>query len=146
MTFMLERDADHWWEMTKRILTNDNGNGEAITWEIFLDAFYAKYFSVIVRFRKEVEFHRLIQGNKSVPNYEAKFAELSRYAPHVVIDEPTRARKFLDGLRPSVKSKLASFMLTQYADVVNRAIIIEQSDEDYRKIHEYRKRSRPQDN
>lgn len=111
-TFMLEGEADYWWDMTKRILKNDNGSGEFITWEMFLEAFYGKYFLVTVRFRNEAEFHRLIQGNEIVANYEAKFTELSRFFPHAVVDEPTRARKFLDGLKLSIKSKLAPFMLT----------------------------------
>lgn len=135
-TFMLEGAM-------KRIMSNGNRNGELVTWEIFLDAFYAKYFPVAVRFRKVAEFHRLIQGNDNVANYEARFTKLSRFALHAVVDEPTRARKFLDELKPSIKSKHASFILTQYADVVNRALIIEQSDEDYRKTQEWRKGSRP---
>lgn len=134
-TFMLEGEVDHQWDMTKRILKNDDGDGdgEFITWEMFLATFYEKYFPVSVRFRKEAEFHRLIQGNKRVANYEAKFIELSRFAPHAVVDEPTRTRKFLDDLRPNIKSKLALFMLTQYAAMVNRALIIEQSYEDFSK-------------
>ena len=33
-----------------------------------------------------------------VLKYEARFAELSRYAPHIVIDERRKVKKFVMGL------------------------------------------------
>ena len=50
---------------------------EILTWTVFLDAFYEKYFPESVWDEKEVEFMELIQGNKTVLRYEAKFTELS---------------------------------------------------------------------
>ena len=48
---------------------------EILTWTVFLDAFYEKYFPESVRDEKEVEFMELIQGSKTVLQYEAKFTD-----------------------------------------------------------------------
>ncbi|RVW97780.1 Transposon Ty3-I Gag-Pol polyprotein [Vitis vinifera] len=46
--FMLDKEADHWWRMTRRIL-EDQG---PITWRQFREAFYKKYFPDSVRRQK----------------------------------------------------------------------------------------------
>lgn len=57
-TFMLEGEANHQWEMTKRILgKNEEG---FVSWEAFLEVSYEKYFHVSVHHQKEVKFHRLV--------------------------------------------------------------------------------------
>ena len=38
--FMLEKEVDHWWRMTRRLLEAQ----EPITWRRSRDAFYVKYF------------------------------------------------------------------------------------------------------
>ena len=54
---MLDKKADHWWCMAKRIL-EDQG---PITWRQFREAFYKKYFLDSVRRQKVGEFVRLEQ-------------------------------------------------------------------------------------
>ena len=63
--------------MTKRLLENQ----ETITWRQFRKDFYKKYFPDNVRQQKVGEFVRLEQGGMIVAHYEAKFTELSRFAP-----------------------------------------------------------------
>ena len=46
--FMLDKEADHWWLMTKRLL-EDQG---PIVWRQFKEAFYKKYFPDSVRRQK----------------------------------------------------------------------------------------------
>ena len=45
----------------------------------------------------------------TVLEYEVRFAELSRYAPHIVIDERRKVKKFVMGLRPSLRTRLVAF-------------------------------------
>ena len=71
---MLKGEVEHWWRSTKKTLPLEKD--QILTSTIFLDAFYEKYFLEIVRDEKEVEFMELIQGNKTVVQYEAKFTEL----------------------------------------------------------------------
>ena len=55
-----------------------------------------------------MEFMELIQGNKTVLQYEAKFTELARFAPHIVSDDVWKAKKFQRSLRPSIKTRMAA--------------------------------------
>lgn len=75
--------------------------------------------------------------------YEAKFTKLAHFAPHIVVDESTRARKFLHGLRPGIRIRLAHLLLTQYSNIVNRALVVEQDSEDFKESQESKKRHRP---
>lgn len=78
----------------------------------FVEAFYEKHFPKSVLHQKEVEFLALDQESMSMAAYEAKFKKLARFSPHIVIDEPARACKFLQGLRLGIRTRLAPFLLT----------------------------------
>ena len=51
-----------------------------ITWNMFKDAFYQKYFPASVWNAKELKFMKLRQGNSSVSEYIAKFEELCKFS------------------------------------------------------------------
>ena len=53
--FMLDKKADHWWRMTKRLLEGQ----WPIIWSQFREAFYKKNFPDNVRRQKVGEFVRL---------------------------------------------------------------------------------------
>ncbi|RVX13137.1 hypothetical protein CK203_018085 [Vitis vinifera] len=55
-TFMLDKEADHWWCMTKRLLEYQR----SIVWSQFKEAFYKKYFLDSVLTTKEVVDRALI--------------------------------------------------------------------------------------
>ena len=56
-----------------------------------------------------MEFMELIQGNKTVLQYEAKFTKLAQFAPHIVSNDVRKAKKFQRGLRPSTRTRMAAF-------------------------------------
>ena len=87
---MLDKEADHWWLITKRLL-EDQG---LIIWRQFREAFYKKYFLDSVRRQKVGEFVRLELRDLTVAQYEAKFTELSRFAPQLIDTEEEKALKF----------------------------------------------------
>ena len=70
----------------------------------------------------------------TVAEYEASFTNLSEYAPHLVATDEMRARRFEDGLRYEIKRAIRPLVLPTYAEVLDRAIIVEQ-DETERKIY-----------
>eukprot|EP00261_Vitis_vinifera_P031887 XP_019073130.1 PREDICTED: uncharacterized protein LOC109121891 [Vitis vinifera] len=109
--FMLDKEADHWWRMTRRLL-EDQG---PITWRQFREAFYKKYFPDSVRRQKVGEFIHLEQGDMTVAQYEAKFTELSRFSPQLIATEEEK--------------------LGVYSEVVDRALITEKDNEE---LHQYR--------
>ena len=76
-TFMLDKEADHWWLITKSLL-EDQG---PVLWRRFREAFYKKYFPDSVRQQKMGEFIHLEQRDLTVAQYEAKFTELSHFSP-----------------------------------------------------------------
>ena len=59
VAFMLDKEVNHWWHMTKRLL-EDQG---PIVWSQFREAFYKKYFHDSVQQQKVGEFVRLEHGN-----------------------------------------------------------------------------------
>ena len=55
-TYMLEADVEFWWTGARRLL---EGSQTEITWDVFKDAFYQKYFPASVCNTKELEFMHL---------------------------------------------------------------------------------------
>ncbi|XP_028095152.1 uncharacterized protein LOC114295156 [Camellia sinensis] len=90
-TFTLEDEARRWW-----MLIQDDS--KSIDWTRFIELFYDKYYPQCVHDRNVSEFGELKQGNMSVAEYEAKFTELARFAPHMVGTDYKKVRKFEDGL------------------------------------------------
>ncbi|GFS30371.1 hypothetical protein Acr_00g0011520 [Actinidia rufa] len=62
---------------------------------------------------------------KNIADYEAAFTNLVEYAPHFVVTDEMRARRFEDGLRYEIKRVIRPLVLPIYADVLDRAIIVE---------------------
>lgn len=118
----LEGQAYHWWESVFC-----TPNAEISTWVEFEKIFLDKYFPCTLRHQKSKEFSTLLQMAMSVGVYQAKFEELMRFAPELVPDDFAKARRFEDGLRPSIREKVVILKLQRYADVVDRALIAERS-------------------
>ncbi|KAL3717276.1 hypothetical protein ACJRO7_008796 [Eucalyptus globulus] len=74
---------------------------------------------------KMVEFQRLRQGTMTVDQYEAKFTELSRYAPELVENLVNRVKRFRDGLKPELRSSLILLNLRNYNDLYKWVQMIE---------------------
>lgn len=125
--YQLQGSAYDWWLMEKRKneTATTEGDPEPYTWAKFKKALEDKYFPRTVRLQKERDFIRLEQGGKTVTEYEAEFAKLSKYAPTLVADESSRARRLEEGLRPEIRNSVASFELQTYEAVLNKALVIE---------------------
>ncbi|KAL5553941.1 hypothetical protein UlMin_041342 [Ulmus minor] len=124
VAYMLQEDAYDWWQMVKCQHENDT---EAFTWEMFKNEFFNQYFPKSVRREKVREFSRLEQGNKTIAEYEASFARLAKFAPDLVATEESRARRFEEGLRASIKQAVTPFKIITYSGVVNKALLVERA-------------------
>ncbi|MQM18575.1 hypothetical protein Taro_051570, partial [Colocasia esculenta] len=102
----LER-ADVWWASLLRTQFEDRAID--VAWDEFMRLFRAKFVPEHIQDRMEQEFLSLTQGPMTVLEYEARFAELSKYAPHIVTDERRKAKKFVMGLKPSLRTRLVAF-------------------------------------
>ncbi|XP_028064594.1 uncharacterized protein LOC114267729 [Camellia sinensis] len=71
------------------------------------------------------EFQELKQGIMSVAEYEAKFTELARFAPHMVDTDYKKARKFESGLDLDILDRVRVLNLSMYVNVLDRALMEE---------------------
>ena len=85
------------------------------------------------------EFVRLERRDLTVTQYEAKFTELSCFAPLLIAIEEEKAFKFQDLLKPYLKNKISILKLGVYLEVVDRALIAEKDNEE---LHQYREQQR----
>ncbi|PKA53825.1 hypothetical protein AXF42_Ash011304 [Apostasia shenzhenica] len=57
--------------------------------------------------------------------YEAKFAALSRYAPHLMSAEEDKCDLFLHGLHNNIRTLVIPQQLKSYSALVKTAILVE---------------------
>ncbi|XP_028096473.1 uncharacterized protein LOC114296377 [Camellia sinensis] len=114
--FTLEDEARRWWMLTRTV-------HQGLTWDRFLELFYDKYFPQSMRDKKVTKFETLRQGNKTVVEYEAQFAELARFVPYMVDMNYKKAQKFEGGLRNTILDPVNMLKLPTYVDVLKRAVI-----------------------
>ncbi|MQM17193.1 hypothetical protein Taro_050163 [Colocasia esculenta] len=50
-----------------------------------------------------------LQAQLEAQGTTARFSELSKYAPHIVTDEHRKTKKFMMGLKPSLRTRLVAF-------------------------------------
>ena len=74
---------------------------------------------------KEDEFRELTQDGRSVSEYVHKFTELARYTPDDVSTEGKKMARFLKGLRPELKTILASQDFLSFSRLSNKAMQVE---------------------
>jgi hypothetical protein len=80
VVFQLKGSALLWWKM---LLPQLNMVVEDVSWELFEEWFRERYLSEEFIEHQLNEFNALRQGGRMVPEYEAHFMELLRYAPHL---------------------------------------------------------------
>ncbi|MQL70069.1 hypothetical protein Taro_002366 [Colocasia esculenta] len=106
-TYMLQERADVWWASLLRTRFEDGAID--VAWDGFVRLFRAKFVPEHIQDRMEQEFLSLTQGSMTMLEYEARFSELSKYAPHIVTDERRKKKKFVMGLKPSLRTRLVAF-------------------------------------
>ena len=134
-TFMLEGEGvNRWWDYEQRMLHEAEGK---VTWEAFSKAFYERYFPDSIRDQLESKFLKLIQGSKTVTEYEMKFSELVHYAPHIAEDESNKCRRFFEGLRKDIRSQIIPSMLRDFNVLIEQAKLVETNcDHTHNKVRE----------
>ena len=114
-----------------------------IPWTRFNELFLEKYFPVFMQNQMELKFLDLKQGNMSVGEYETKFTELARFVPEQVDTDKKKAKRFEQGLKPWIKSRVIMFELSTYTGIVQKALIIE-SDSDWSNRDRENKKRKPE--
>ncbi|XP_012477652.1 uncharacterized protein LOC105793274 [Gossypium raimondii] len=113
--------AKYYLEATERIMDDLNCTSEQMLkgavsllqneayqwWLTVREAFQGKYDGASYVDARRKEFLSLIQGNKTVAEYEAEFLRLSCYAHGIVATEYERFVRFEDGLRDELQVLIA---------------------------------------
>ncbi|XP_028053198.1 uncharacterized protein LOC114257618 [Camellia sinensis] len=68
--------------------------------------------------------NKLKQGRWSVAEYEAKFTELARFAPHMVDTDYKKAQKFEGGLELDMYDRVGVLKLPTYVEVHDRSLMV----------------------
>jgi hypothetical protein len=114
-----------WWDTFSAAVGN-------ATWAEFDAAFREHHVPTGIVQLKEEEFRELTQGGRTVSEYIHKFTELARYAPEDVNTEVKKMARFLKGLRPELKTILASQDFHSFSHLSNKAIQVERAREEER--------------
>ncbi|XP_058207681.1 uncharacterized protein LOC131320822 [Rhododendron vialii] len=131
-TFMFTDEAYRWWLTIKESEPN-------MKWDRFKEVFNTMYFPPSVKEQMIAEFLNLQQGNMTVTEYAAKFTRLSRFATYVVDTEDRKARKFEGGLKDDFKTKVKLLKLPTYAEVLDRALILESDEKELAKRRDHKR-------
>ncbi|KAL5553903.1 hypothetical protein UlMin_041305 [Ulmus minor] len=121
-SFMLKKDARHWWATVK--VTRDVTE---MTWADFVREFNQKYYNSAILRAQQDEFMNLKQGNMTVIEAVNKFEQLSRVCPHMLRTEEDRLKRMMDMFKPDIALAIESGGIppTTVARCVERAVRIE---------------------
>ncbi|XP_073298320.1 uncharacterized protein [Primulina huaijiensis] len=113
-------DARLWWESASVSV-----NLQTLSWNVFKEVFYSKYFTEEVRSRLTREFMALSQGDSSVAEFVRKFGRGCHFVPLIANDAREKLRHFIDGLQPILRRDVRVACPTTYAVAVSRALAAE---------------------
>jgi hypothetical protein len=82
--FQLRDSALNWWGNLERQL---HLTPDMVSWELFEERFRRKYLPAYYEEQQVGAFHALIQGNKTVEEYEIRFMELVKYVSYMDNDQ-----------------------------------------------------------
>ena len=96
----------------------------------------SKFFPASARYAKAQEFLGLRQGSMIVLEYVAKFTELASFGDDYVATDMTKVKKFEDGMKLSIRGKIAGLLLKDMDSMVNTTMAIEREIDDSRSIRD----------
>lgn len=122
----LEGDAHNWW-----IAVEKRAN-KVHTFAEFEAEFNRKYFPSEAWDKLETKFLDLVQGDRTVREYEEEFNRLRRYVGGELVDEEVQVRRFLRGLRVELRTHCSVRTFGSVSELVERAAMVESSlDEEH---------------
>ncbi|KAG5528120.1 hypothetical protein RHGRI_028901 [Rhododendron griersonianum] len=85
------------------------------------------------------DFLNLQQDNRTVTEYAVRFTRLSRFATYIVDTEDKKARKFEGELKDDFKTQVKLLKLPTYAEVLDRALILESDEKEFAKRRDHKR-------
>ncbi|XP_052486293.1 uncharacterized protein LOC105765935 [Gossypium raimondii] len=99
---LLLDEAYQWW-----LSVEEDSEPDRLNWGFFKTTFHGKYVGESYVNARRREFMNLMQGDRSLAEYEAEFLRLSRYAQGMVASEYEKCVRFEDGLRDKLRVLIA---------------------------------------
>ncbi|KAG6411731.1 hypothetical protein SASPL_129815 [Salvia splendens] len=120
-TALLKEEAHRWWASVARATLPD-----MVTWDFFLSKFRECYVGEQYIEDRRQEFLQLVQGRRTVQEYEIEFRRLSRYAPEINYSDVDMCRKFRRGLRSIIQAGLVGLETSDLTKLSHAARTLEQ--------------------
>ncbi|KAK1696946.1 hypothetical protein QYE76_013643 [Lolium multiflorum] len=111
--------------------------GKVFTWEEFTRKFRESNVPESIVELKRREFESLEQKDKAILTYVREFSKLSRYAVEQVNTEDKKKKGFLRGLSPQFKVQLRMMRATEFQELVDAAITLE---DDFKQLQEEKRK------
>ncbi|KAF3600075.1 hypothetical protein F2Q69_00035780 [Brassica cretica] len=120
VVYYLDKDATEWWESRERQV------GHLVTtWAAFKNEFKRKYFIPESKRRLQRQFANLVQGDKTVREYESEFMRLRRHVLRGKDDEETMISNFIFGLKPELENRIAVGNYESLIELVEKDVNVE---------------------
>ncbi|XP_051221488.1 uncharacterized protein [Lolium perenne] len=132
-THLLCGPVASWWDNVVAVHPAE----KVFTWEEFKKKF--REFNVpesIIELKRRV-FESLEQKDKAILTYVIEFSGLSRYAAEEVNTEDKRKKRFTRGLNPNFKMQLRMLRATEFQELVDAAITLE---DDFKQVQEEKRK------
>ena len=97
-----------------------------VTWELFEERFRKKYLLAYYEEQHVEAFHALVQGNRTVEEYEIRFMELVKYVSYMDTDQ-RQADCFIYGLNPKIRAMVWMWKPSLVAKAVEHACHVEEN-------------------
>jgi hypothetical protein len=92
-----------------------------MTWPDFKRELVERFLPRNERQARAKKLEQLKQENRTVAQYLQEFTRLSRYAPHLIPTEEERVQRFIDGLKPELRSVIVVGTYRSLNEVENAA-------------------------
>jgi hypothetical protein len=112
----------NWWENLERKL---HLAPDTVSWELFEERFRRKYLPAYCEEQQVGAFHALVQGNKTVEEYEIRFMELVKYVSYMDNDQQ-QEECFVYGLNPKIRAMVWMWKPSSIAEAVENACYVEE--------------------
>jgi hypothetical protein len=120
--FQLRDSALNWWGNLERQL---HLTPDTVSWELFKERFRRKYLPAYYKEQQVGAFHALVQGNKTVEEYEIRFMELVKYVSYMDSDQ-RKAERFIYGLNPRIRAMVRMWKPSLVAEAVENVCYVEE--------------------
>ena len=131
------------YEWYKSLLRSRLAGSPILDWSEFYNAFVERFMPKSLRDAKAREFELLKQTEgMSVLDYDTRFNQLARYAPHIVVIDNIKAKRFANDLREYLFRAVLLTRTSTYSNVLDTTLHFEARAKERQDEREPRKKAK----